>query len=292
MNFLKALFGSKKENPEEKRKEDEAKNFDVLKYGGVAALKTNQVEYAIRCFNHALHIKDDLEVRDYLSQALMSNGELLPAYEQLQKLAEAQPDNEQILLRMANVAYMMEDYGAMGDACEKAMLINKDDPQVLFLYARACIGQGDQVNAIAMLTKAITQNADFVDAYLLRGETLLKMGDVAGAAEDADLLVSKVEGNEDVLLLKARVEEAKGNHDQAVAIYNKVIEVNPFCANAFRERGAIRKALGDLEGAEEDMKSVLELSPDEANGSPAAAEADGIQHKTEQKYKEMNPYGF
>jgi regulator of sirC expression with transglutaminase-like and TPR domain len=77
-----------------------------------------------------------------------------------------------------------------------------------------------------------------------------------------------------------------------VAIYNKVIEVNPFCVNAFRERGAIRKALGDTAGAEEDMQSVLELSPAEAEGTSAAPDTDGIQQKTEQQYKEMNPYGF
>lgn len=295
MNFFKALFGGKLENSEEKKKEREEKNFDVLKYDGVKALRAHQYEYAVKCFTKALEIKDDLESRDYLSQALIQNNELLAAYEQLQKLHEAQPDNIAILIRMAHLAYMMEDYGAMSDACEKATLLDKDNPEVMFLYAQACIGQGDEVNAIAMLTKAIALNKDFGDAYLLRGETLLKMGDANSAKEDSDYLMAHVQDNEDVLLLNARVEEALGHHKEAIALYGKVIEVNPFCVAAFKERGAIKLSLGDKTGAEEDMKSVLELDPNKAkevNGEYSAEGKEDIQQKVEQAYKDKNPFGI
>ena len=72
MNFFKKLFGVAKEEKtptvEELQRADE-KNFDILKFDGVKALKINSVGYAIECFTHALNIKEDLEVRDYLSQA-------------------------------------------------------------------------------------------------------------------------------------------------------------------------------------------------------------------------------
>lgn len=203
MNFFKKLFGGKEESSEEKRKAEEAKNFDILKYDGIRALKAGQAGYAVKCLKHALELKGDLEVRDYLSVALISNNEMLPAYEQLQKLAEVQPDNQQIFIRMANVTYMMEDYQAMASACEKATLIDNSRPEVAFLYAKACIGLDDTTNAIALLTKAISLNKDYADAYLLRGETLLKNGNIEEAGEDADCLLELVADNEDVLMLKA-----------------------------------------------------------------------------------------
>ena len=190
MGFLSSLFGGKKEASEEKRLEDEAKSFDRLKYDGVKAVRTGQYVIAIKCLKAALEINDDLETRDYLAQALVRNGELLPAYEQLQKLAEAQPDNQAIFEQMANVAYMMEDYVAMSHACEKAILIDNTNPRVHYLYAKACIGQEDMINAIAMLTKAIALKPDFADAYLLRGQTLLGMGDRKGAREDMEHLLA------------------------------------------------------------------------------------------------------
>lgn len=288
MNFFKALFGGKEETSEEKKQEEQARNFDVLKYDGVKALHMNQWQQAIKCFTHALEIREDLECRDYLSQAFIQNNELLPAFEQLRKLAEAQPDNEEIYLRMAHVAYMMEDYSAMAHACEKALLIDKDDPQVLYLYARACRGQGDRTNAVAMLTKAITLREDYGDAHLLRGEILLETNDVEGAAQDADYLVEHASENEDALLLKARVLEAQEMHDEAVGIYNKVIELNPFCIAAFKERGAIRLGLGDKRGAEEDLNAVLEIDPVHNEGTGT----EDIRQKTEDAYRNINPLGL
>ena len=123
MNIFKALFGGKEEKPEDKKRADEERDFDVLKYDGVRALRSGQHDYAIRCFTHALQMKDDLEIRDYLSQACIRADMLPEAFEQLLKIAEAQPDNIQVLIRMANVAYMMEDYTAMADACEKAIVL-------------------------------------------------------------------------------------------------------------------------------------------------------------------------
>lgn len=292
MNFFRSLFGGSEEKPEEKKREEDAKNFDVLKFDGVRAMRGGEMLYAIKCFSHALELKEDLEIRDYLSQALIHNNELLPAFEQLQKLADAQPDNQEIFIRMANIAFMMEDYGAMADACEKALLIDKENSLVQYLYARACIGQGDVVNAIAMLTKAIALKEDYGDAYLLRGETLLEMGDVEGADEDARYLLEKVNDSEDVLLLKARIEAKKGNADEAISQYDKVIEANPFCLVAFKERGALRLQQGDKDGAEEDMKQVLELDPNKGADVSGEYSAEGVEEKVRKAYKENNPFGL
>lgn len=287
MKFFKALFGSKEEKPEEKKKAEEAKNFDVLKYDGVRALRAGQAEFAIRCFTHALQMQDDLEIHDYLSQAYIRTGELTLAYEQLQKLAEAQPDNQQIFIRMANVAYMMEDYGAMAGACEKAMLIDDKTAEVMYLYARACIGQEDVTNAVAMLTKAISLKEDYGDAYLLRGETLLKNGDTDEADEDATWLLEHTEDNEDVMMLKARIERTKGNTDTAKDYYTKVTDANPFNIDAYRERGELRLETGDEKGGNEDIEHAKELTaqlPDNNN-------EEGIENKVKEKYKSMDPYG-
>ena len=259
MNFFKALFGNKSENSEEKKKADKEKDFDILKYDGVKALKTNQFQQAILCLNHALGIQEDLECRDYLSQALLQNGETLAAYEQLKKLHEAQPDNEDILLRMAQVAFIMENYGAMMSACEKILLIDKENPAVYYLYGRACAGQEDTTNALAMFTKAISLNEDYADAYLMRAKVQLGEGNVEAADEDSQWLLEKAAEVEEVLMLKAQVETAKGQLNEALTYYDKVIEVNPFSLEGYRERAAIKENIGDHQGAEEDLAKVQEL---------------------------------
>lgn len=295
MGFLKTLFSGKVETPEEKKKVEESKNFDVLKYDGVKALRAGEAAHAVELFTHALGLQEDLEVRDYLSQALIHSDRLEEAYEQLEKLSEAEPENVQLLVRMTDVAYMMEDYDRMEELCEKAMLIDKDNPMLLMLYARACVGRGDLVNAVAMLSKAIAMREDYGDAYLMRGDTLLEMGDVASAEEDAKWLDEHTSGIEEVLLLNARVEERKGEHQKAIAYYDQVIKANPFNATAFSERGKIKLALGDKEGAEADMRSLLELEPQRAegvNGEYSAEGTEDIARKVEQAYRNNNPLGL
>ncbi len=81
MNLLKKLFGGSIVNAEEERLREEVRNFDVLKYSGVKALKDGQSAYALQCFEKALEIKPELELRDYYSQALIMNNKLNDAYD-------------------------------------------------------------------------------------------------------------------------------------------------------------------------------------------------------------------
>lgn len=273
MNFLKKLFGTHHDETGEKETETKEKNFDVLKYDGVRALHTGQYDYAIKCFRHALDIEDDLEIHDYLSQAYIRNNELLPAYKELQVLADAEPDNQDIFIRMTSVAYMTEDYDAMVDACRHALEINKDNPVVYQFYSRAYRGKGDYVNALAMINKAIELDDKYVDAYELRGDILLEMGDINGADRDAQWLLEHTENDEDVFLFKARIERARENYKEAIKYYDKVTDVNPFRIEAFRERGAVKLAMGDKEGADEDGRKLLELSPDEVQAEEQKEEA-------------------
>lgn len=286
MGFFKKIFGAGQTTPGQEQADKVEKDFSMLKYDGVRALKSGQADYAVKCFQTALELKEDLEVRDYLSQALIYMGEMQPAFEQLQKLSQAQPDNKQIWMRMSQLAYMMEDYDAMAEACQRGMALDEKDYRMPYFYSQACIGKGDLITGIAMLTKSLSLE-DNVHAHLLRGETLLKMGDIAGADEDALWLLDHLEeSNEETLLLKARVLTAQGKMDDAIIYYNKVIDLNPFCATAFKERGALYLVKGDKEKAEEDMHAYLELNPEEAAAVTGEYKAEGKEHCPSQQRAE------
>ena len=292
MGFFKQLFGGAESSPEEQKQAAEQKNFDLLKYDGVKALKMGQVAYAQKCFEGALELKDDLEVRDYLARTLTAQGELDAALEQYARLADAEPENVAIRLQTAHVAYMAEDYELMAKACQQALDVDGDSVQGHYMMAQAQIGQGNDISAIAMLTKAIALDEHYGDAYLLRGQTLLRMGDVKGADADADFLLEHVGDHEDVLMLKARVERAKGNADEAIQVYNKVVDVNPFQLDAYKERGQLKYEQGDAAGAKEDADKVLELDPQQLADVSGEYSAEGIEHKTRQAYSAINPLGL
>lgn len=171
MNIFRTLFGGRKNSKEEKHNEEQ--NFDALKNDGVCALKQHQLDRAVQCLTRAIQLDGaDLECRDYLSQAYAGLGDLASAYEQLQSIAEARPGDAAVLIRMAEMACTMKNYTAMSDACEKALLLDGKNAQVYYLYAKACRGLGDATNTIAMLTRAISLDANFDAARQLLREVM------------------------------------------------------------------------------------------------------------------------
>ena len=280
MNFFKKLFGS--QNTSEEVKEE--KNFDVLKYDGVRALRMQQFDYAAKCFVLALELNADLECRDYLSQAYISLGDMQNAYTQLMAISAAQPNNVAVLLRMADVLYMTEDYAAMAEVCEKALQLDSENIMTYYIYAKAYKGLNDLDAAVAMLSKAIDRREDFDAARLLRGNVLLEKNQTAEAAIDADNLYQRIEENEDVLLLKARVEKALGNLKEAEKVYTKAIDFNPFLIEAYKERSEVRSALGDTAGAKEDQTRADEMEQD------IPQPTEGIEENIKKKMQQMDPY--
>ena len=135
-----------------------------------------------------------------------------------------------------------------------------------------------------MLTKAIELRADFDVARLLRGNVLLENKAIEEAAIDANYLYERIESNEDVLLLKARVEKAKENLNEAEKIYSEVIDFDPFSIEAYKERSEVRKSLGDIVGATEDEERANEMETE------APQSSEGIEQKIKKKMQQMDPY--
>ncbi|MBQ8463354.1 MAG: tetratricopeptide repeat protein [Prevotella sp.] len=292
MGFWKSLFGGEEDNTEEAKRSAEDKNFDLLKYDGVKALRMNQVEYAEKCFREALKIHDDLETHDYLQQTLIRQGRLEDALAELKVMTAAAPDNVPVLMQAAHVAYMLEDYPEMQAICEQALAVAPDHAMANYQLAQAALGQGDLVGTIARLTKAIATDESLADARLLRSKVLMRMGDLKGAGEDVDWLLAHTTDEEDVLLQAARLMHAKGDDDAAINIYNKVIDLNPFQMDAYGERGKIRYDRGDKQGAEEDMQKVLELNPNALADVSGEYSAEGIEEKVKKAYTILNPFGL
>ena len=286
------MFGGAETDPQEESRKGEDRNFDLLKYDGVKALRVGRADYAVKCFTEALKISDDLEVRDYLSQAYIRVGELDAALRELKTIAARQPENAGVLLMAAHVAFMQEDYAEQQALCEKVIQMDGDNAAAYYQLGQALRGQGDVVGAVAQLTKAIQLNEELGDARLLRGQVLLQMGDTAGAKADCDWLLEHVGAQEDVLLLSARIAHAEGRDDEAIERYNEVNEVNPFQLDAFRERGRIYYERGDKAAAEAEMKQLLELNPGELEGVSGAYEAEGVEQMMKRAYSPINPFGI
>ena len=293
MGFWKALFGGEEQSPEQEKEQQEQKRFELLKYDGVRALKTGRLDIAESCLREALTMREDLEVRDYLWQLLVRLDRTDEALEHLKAMNEAQPDNVELKLQMATVAYMKEDYALMEQVLEPLTSVSAESlqgdshlttAQAFYLMAQARWRQHDRQGATEWLTKAIAVYPEMGEAYLLRGQTLLEMGDSDGAAADELWLEDNYGETEEVLLLKSAIEQVKGQQEQAIATLGRVLELNPFSQPALQRRAALRRTVGDEAGAEEDLQAARELNPQQ--------DTEDIESKVQDAYKNVNPLGI
>lgn len=299
MGLFKSLFGGNS-TPETEKEKNDKKNFEILKYDGIRAQRMGKLPYAIKCFEEAIAINDELETLGFLTTAYTQANRLDDARITLDRMAVKDPEQPNTFLSLAGICYMQEDYEGMNDACQKALALDSKNPLAFYLAAKAAIGMKDEINAIAMLTKAVVLKEDYTEAYQLRAEVLWEMKQAKDAAEDIQKLLQLNPDDEQALLLKGEILAATGEREQAqeyfnqvlslnpfnekaylllgelhlsckdldkaIAVYDEAIEINPNFAKAYHERGRIKLLKGDKEGSVEDMKKAIELAPEsEAN---------------------------
>lgn len=324
MGILKALFGGKEENAEEKARKDTERKFDILKYDGIRARRSGATEYAIRCFREALALKDDDETRGCLAEALAAEGETEEAYGIMSGLAEAYPDRIGIRLTMAQLDDRQQNYKRMDEDCTKALGIDDGHAGMLYLSGKAKHALHDDLAAIALLTRATMQDENFGAARLLRAEILQGMGSLKEAEEDIDRLLQEAEPEEEALMKKAELRLMQGDAEQAAVYYNKVKTQNPLSGEAYvglsraysagrrldlalaamdeamelmpdygegyKERGRIKMLLNDKAGSMDDLKKALEADPEAAKA--LEGKFSNIEQEMNEAYRFRNPYGF
>jgi tetratricopeptide (TPR) repeat protein len=290
MGIFSSLFGGSKKTEEEK-------NFDILKYDGIRAMRIGKLAYALKCFEEATAIQEDLETMQHQANTYIRVNRMDEARALMIRMTELAPEQPIVFQSLASLCYMQEDYRAMNEACQKALALDDQDPATFFLSAKSYVGMNNGIQAIAMLTKAIMLNEEFAEAYQMRAEILWAMRQAKDANEDIEKLLAMNPEDESALLLKGEIlavsgeeekalelmnqvlelnpfnEKAyllKGSYfllkkefDKAIAVYDDALEINPNFAQAYHERGRVKLEKGDKQGSMEDMKRAIELAPEQ-----------------------------
>lgn len=66
----------------------------------------------------------------------------------------------------------------------------------------------------------------------------------------------------DNLMYAAAICAKQGKADDAILLYDKIIDMMPNLAKAYYERGRAKHQAGNAQGAAEDLKQALQLSPE------------------------------
>lgn len=319
MSFFKKILTP----PTEQESRD--RDFRTLADDGIRAMQMGELPYARTCLEKALEMQpDDLRVLSCCAEVyfrLSLFKEALPAFT---RLADAEPDNANILLLLARTQGELGRHTDMHDTLDRIPPCPQTDAIVQYFMAEADFHLDKPLEAIAEVTKALTDRPDFAAASLLRARILVAMGQYTEALKDSAPLLDTDEPSEDVLVCHARAQAGSGDSegatttlqrlrelnpfhheavillgnlyaeqsrwDAALALYDEVIELQPDFAEAYKLRGAVKYHLHDEAGAADDLKRSLELAPEAAQD--LTGEYSNVENRVNATYKRMNPYGF
>jgi Flp pilus assembly protein TadD len=130
--------------------------------------------------------------------------------------------------------------------------------------AEVLAAEGDYGKAISLYSRAIQFDPDSAGALVNRGIAKAMTGNIDEAIADFDRAIDISPLDDNAYCCRG---SALGHidRDRAFADFTKAIDLNPYSANAYYNRGVVHDGLGDFDAAITDCSKAIELEPCRAN---------------------------
>lgn len=170
-----------------------------------------------------LSIDKFFEVKKTVFHSSESKRELENVLRNIKTLTKDLSSENKIEVRHGTALWLSGDIEKAIPVLETARPSKERD----FVLGACYLDQGKFHKAVELLKSAY--DSDKEDFYIMThyGEALLKTGQFDEADKIVERLEKKFEKNPDVPYLKGLIHDVKGNHEQAVAMYEKALDLEP-----------------------------------------------------------------
>jgi len=176
------------------------------------------------------------------------------------------PDNQEGLLKLAELYFLIQKYQDALDYANKALKLNENLASGYYLKANVYRETGDTAKAISSLQTTIEQDSKFKDAFL-------DLGIIYGARKNPLAFeyytnALKLEpNNEQVLYARAKLLQDLGKTEEAIAAYDALLIKNKNCTSCLYNTGALYLEI------KKDNKKALEYFTKAIVSNPSYTEA-------------------
>jgi cellulose synthase operon protein C len=192
-------------------------------------LAKNDSKAAVIQLKNALQKDPNLgEARFLLGKALFESGDIAGAEVELRKALERKYANDQTIPLLASAMLATGQAKKVTDEFAKTQLSAGEPLAALkTTLSAAYAAQGSREAAQAELAAALATMADYAPAQLANARMQAGKQNFDEAQTIVDQVLAKNPKNHDALLLDGMLQAAKGNPDNALALYRKAIEAKP-----------------------------------------------------------------
>lgn len=228
---------------------------------GVTLVHLEQYSEAIVSYGRALALDPrNRQIQFYLALAYYKKGDNIGAAAQLEALMKGDASDA------AAATLLGECYLRLGKDDKALALLSPfaqssgQNPDLAFVLGSALILNGKSRDGVAMLEGAAKQS-NSADAYLLAGQTLLRLNEFERARDDLELAARSNPGLEGVQTALGSARENSADRKGAAEAFRKALEQNPRDFQANLELGAVLYMERDLAGARDYLTQALRINP-------------------------------
>ena len=227
---------------------------------GAALAKLERYDEAIEQYRAVLAKKDNAGLRLNLALAYYKKGALREAVQQLSTLQGAQPGDTRVATLLADCyARLGQDRQAIA-VLTPVEAAHPDDLAVAWLLGSALIRAGHKRDGLERVDR-VARQGNRPEAYLLAGQTALKMNEFERARDYADAALRLNPRLPGADTLRGTVLSYLGDTQGAIAALRKAVEADPNDFDAQVGLGAVLHTERDLDGARQHLQRALQLKP-------------------------------
>ncbi len=195
-----------------------------------------------------------------LALAYYKKGSMRDAAEHLNALHRADPGNIRLATLLADCEARLGHDDQVIAVLKPLEAAHPDDLAVAWLLGSALIRTGHKRDGMERVER-VARQGNSPEAYLLAGQTALKMNQFERARDYADAALRLNPKLPGVLTLRGTVLTYLGDNPGAIAVLRQAIEADPKDFEAQLSLGAVLHTERDLEGAKQHLARALELNP-------------------------------
>lgn len=216
---------------------------------------------AIRDYTKAIQL-DTMQPVYYhkLADAYLDYFKSRQALEILKTAAERFPEHIPTLLKLSEYHLILTQYEESMKAIDKVLKVDPQNAEAYFMFGMNFEERMDTVRAINSYQKAVDLDANIVDGWINLGQLYAGLGDPLALRyfDNATRIAPR-----DITALHAKADYLTATEDLegAVALYRKIITLDPQYEEAYFNSGLLYLDMDSLSRAEQQFDLTVKTSP-------------------------------
>jgi len=198
---------------------------------------------------------------------LAAKGERKEAVRVLRELLKNTPGNVDARLLLGSILTEEKDsQGAIAQLTE-AVRLRPRSAETHNALGEAYLGSGDAKMARGEFDRTLAIDPGFAAAHVSLGQILLEAREFPAAAQHLDRAIQLLGTSADAAdahYLRAKINTAQNEMQQAAVHLTTAVKLRPDYAEAWSDLGQMRKGLNDSDGAVDAFKRAVEAAPGDA----------------------------